>query len=1119
MASSFDFLEKEFPALAKMGKLAENYCEDDPNSSLYKIRKIGESITTLVYQYDNISIPLGKTINDISQVSRINTLQDLGIFSSLLAKSFTRLRKIGNEAVHEDLDSSLIAKELLPIAYSVCCWFYKTYGNDEDIEFKSYVLPTKTISENQPKKKIIIKIKKPIEFTPKQQEEEKEENQLLDSASQVAISAPKVKLSVRKNRSYKANRSRPLTEAETRELIDEQLAKVGWEVDSKKLNFKENGTLPQKGHNMAIAEWQTDSDVYKNGYADYALFIGEKLFAVIEAKAEHKDIPGVIDGQCKEYSRLIKKSDEKYTLGKFGLNEEYKVPFAFATNGRPYLKQLETKSGIWFIDFRKPTQAPKALQGWMSPIGLQKLFEKDEKKEKEIQEQFEKLNDDDFLKNKDGLNLRYYQIEAIHKVDEALSKNQKNILLAMATGTGKTRTFLAMIYRFLKSGRFKRILLLVDRNSLGKQAFDVFGEVKLDQLQTLNQIYNIKNLEEKIIDKETKLQISTVQGMVQRILYNENDKMPSISDFDLVIIDEAHRGYILDKEMADEELTFRDQLDYQSKYRSVIEYFDAVKIAFTATPALQTTKIFGEPVYNYSFTKAVYDGYLCDFDVPYIISTDKSRNGIHFAPGEIVDKFDPNTNSVVTNTAVLPDEVEFDVEKFNRDIITDPYNEAVLNELFNNYITIDAPETCGKTLIFAINDDHADRIVSIIKKICEEKNIPENYVKKITGSSEGGNQDKIEELIKSYKNENYPSVVVTVDLLTTGVDVPSITNLVFLRCVKSRILFEQMLGRATRKCPAISKTHFNIFDAARVYDNLKSTIDMKPVVQNPSVKMTEIIDSMKEDENAPSNVVLYQINQIIAKLQRKKNILTDEAINDFKILTKEESIDSFIQKIQELPVKEAKKEIIKNEKVFEMIQDEKAEKKKLIIDSKPDSNVIVTRGYGKNNLSKPEDYIEEFSNFIKNNQDKIEALNIVCTKPSSLTRESLKNLCVQLANEGYDLTSLNTAWKNKTNAELAFDIISVIRTCAIGVPIISHEERIKKAVQKLKSNHNFSLVEENWLKMIESNLLQENVLEKSIFDRVVIFRNKGGFKRINKDFNDKLEEIIDELNVYLYEVA
>ena len=1108
MPSSFDCFEKEFPALAKLGRLAESYCHSDPNGALYKIRKIGETITSLVYEYDNLPVPDGG-VSDIPQVNRINALYDNRIINGLLAKSFTRLRKIGNEAVHEDLDSSVLVEELLPISYSLCFWFAETYGAKENQIPKEYHLP----GELAPiaKKKVIIKIKRPKDFTAQEKSEEASEDRLIALAKEAAAAAPKVKIELRRNRSFKANRARPLTEAETRELIDEQLRAVGWECDTATLNQRLHGTRPQKGHNMAIAEWQTDSKIYNHGYADYALFIGEKLVAVIEAKAQHKDIPGVIDGQCKEYASLIKKEDEAYTAGNWGANGEYKVPFAFATNGRPYLKQLETKSGIWFIDFRDPTQAPRALQGWMSPLGIAEQLEQDGR-----QGQQPAIDDDDFLRNKDGLSLREYQIEAIHAVDKALSLGKKQLLIAMATGTGKTRTFLALIYRFLKSKRFRRILLLVDRNSLGKQAFDVFSEVKLDQLQPLTDIYNIKGLEEKTVDRETKLQISTVQGMVQRILYNDGSKMPAVTDFDLVIIDEAHRGYILDREMADEEIAFRDQLDYQSKYRNIIEYFDAVKIGFTATPALQTTQIFGEPVYTYSYRRAVYEGYLCDHDVPYMLSTAKSREGIHFKAGDIVPKYDPDTQEIV-NEAVLPDELDYDVEQFNDQIVVPDFNRKVFEELTDKYLILDAPDTFGKTLVFAVNDSHADTIVDVLKQICQKKGIPENAVMKITGAAGGGNQKKIEELIKAYKNEPFPSIVVTVDLLTTGIDVPSITNLVFMRCVKSRILFEQMLGRATRRCPEIHKEKFNIFDPVGIYDALKEVINMKPVVQQPHIKMTEIVDALKE--TTETNVMLYQVNQLVAKLQRKKNNLTEKAHADFKTLSGGKSVESYIEKILGLTPKEAKAQLVKDRQLFELVESDKAAARKLIIDGTDDGDVIVMRGYGKHNLKQPQDYLDEFSAFLRDNRDKITALNIVCTKPASLTRESLKGLCVQLANEGYDLNSLNTAIKSATNADMTVDIISVIRSYAVGSPLLDHEERIHRAFQKLKAKHDFNPVEQHWLSVIEKNLLMENTIDESVFDTEVIFRNKGGFKRIDKDFSFQLHALIEELNTYLYEDA
>lgn len=146
------------------------------------------------------------------------------------------------------------------------------------------------------------------------------------------------------------------------------------------------------------------------------------------------------------------------------------------------------------------------------------------------------------LKDKDGLNLREYQIKAIHAAENAVINGAQAVLLSMATGTGKTRTILGMIYRFIKTDRFKRVLFLVDRTVLGEQAQDVFKEVKIEDLMTLDEIYNIKNLEDKEIDKETKIHVATVQSLVKRIMYNEGETMLAVSDYDLIIVDEALQG-------------------------------------------------------------------------------------------------------------------------------------------------------------------------------------------------------------------------------------------------------------------------------------------------------------------------------------------------------------------------------------------------------------------------------------------------------------------------------------------------------------------------------------------------------------------------------------------------
>jgi type I restriction enzyme R subunit len=182
-----------------------------------------------------------------------------------------------------------------------------------------------------------------------------------------------------------------------------------------------------------------------------------------------------------------------------------------------------------------------------------------------LEKDIDKANDElqktgyELLSDPSGLSLWPFQIKAVKAAEQAVIDGKQTVLLSMATGTGKTRTILGIIYRFLKTGRFNRILFLVDRTALGVQAQDVFLEVKVEDLMTLDNIYNIKKLEDKDIDRETRLHVATVQSLVKRILYNDGVVMPSVTDYDLIIIDEAHRGYILDKEMGEDELAYRSQ--------------------------------------------------------------------------------------------------------------------------------------------------------------------------------------------------------------------------------------------------------------------------------------------------------------------------------------------------------------------------------------------------------------------------------------------------------------------------------------------------------------------------------------------------------------------------------
>ena len=1058
MKSNFEFLDKEFPVLSQFGKKAEAYLYSDSNSCLMKLGMIGETVVNLMFTYDRIMPPSENTA-----VNRIGVLFREGLLTQDLVDILHALRKVRNKAVHENYSSVEEGKVLLQMAHSLCEWFMQTYG-DWNYQAVPFVMPTDSQEQD-------------IADTDDAQEES-----LVKEAEEKAAASGSVTKEKRRQQAARAASQRQKTEAETRYIIDHQLLQVGWEADTENLRFS-NGTRPAKGRNLAIAEWPTDSTVGNHGRADYALFIGLQFVGIIEAKAEHKDIPSVIDYQGKDYPRNIRVEDTRYQVGTWG---SYKVPFTFATNGRPYLEQYKTKSGIWFLDLRKPSNVPKALRGWMSPENLLDLLGKDIDAGNRALEQMPF----DLLRDKDGLNLRDYQMRAIQAAEQTIMDGKNTALLAMATGTGKTRTVLGMIYRFLKTGRFKRILFLVDRTALGEQALDVFKEVKLEDLMPLADIYNIKGLEDKEIEQETRIQVATVQGMVKRILYNDGETMPAVNDYDLIIIDEAHRGYLLDKEMGDTELLYRDQRDYQSKYRSVIEYFDAVKIALTATPALQTTEIFGQPVFKYTYREAVIEGYLVDHDAPHDLHTKLRDEGIHYQSGDTVTVYDPVTGEI-TNSELLNDELNFDVEQFNKKVITRPFNEAVLAEIAKD-IDPENPDEQGKTLIYAVDDQHADMIVDILKNIYAEYGVDNDAIMKITGSVGGGNPKKVQEAIKRFKNERYPSIAVTVDLLTTGIDVPEITNLVFLRRVKSRILFEQMLGRATRLCPKIHKTHFEIYDPVGVYESLEAVNTMKPVVANPLASFGQLLDGLEvlEDEKQ----IAYQVDQIIAKLQRKKRKLDGKTMEHFVSMTGGMDPTQFIQQLEQEPPQQARNRILAHRDLFELLGETRANGgRPVVISDAPDELVSHTRGYGTG--SRPEDYLDAFADYVKTHINEIAALNIVCTRPKELTRASLKDLRLTLDREGFTTQQLNTAISELTNEEMAADIISLIRRYAIGSTLISHEARIRRAVDKLKKAHKFTAIEQKWIGRMEKYLMEESVLNISVFDEDTRFRSEGDSRK------------------------
>jgi type I restriction enzyme R subunit len=882
-SANFHFLQGQNAQLARLGALAEHYFKGDPNTCLMKLRQFGELLAQTTAANSGLY-----TSQEEPQSDLLRKLQFERILPLQIADLFHQVRQAGNRATHAYGGEHAEALSTLKIARQLAIWFYRTFGKDPKFAPGPFVPPpdpgaaTQTLQDELARLRQILEETRGAADRARLSAEEEQRNRLKAeelaireredreiweklaqeaetgrsalaaqlAAQQVAAEAsPPAVTAAIVTKAEQAASKLELDESATRAIIDAQLRTRGWEADTENLRYA-LGTRPAKGRNMAIAEWPTLS-----GPADYALFVGAKCIAVVEAKRRNKNVSAVLR-QAERYSSGFQKAEGVETIG--GPWGEFNVPFVFSANGRPYLKQLETESGIWFRDTRRATNHARALTDWFTPDGLKGMLDIDVgKAEKALKEQPFEF----------AFPLRPYQKEAIEEVEDTLAEGRRSMLLAMATGTGKTKLAIAMLYRLLSAKRFRRICFVVDRNALGVQAAGEFNTTRIVSVRTFADIFGLKGLNTITPESETKVHICTIQGLVKRVLFAaEPAEVPPVDQYDLIVVDECHRGYLLDREMSDAELSFRNEDDYVSKYRRVLEHFDAVKVGLTATPALHTVDIFGKPVFTYSYRDAVIDGYLVDHDPPIQITTALSQSGIKFERGESVEMIDARTGKI--DLAELPDELNYEVEAFNKAVVTEAFNRVVAEELAKH---ID-PNLPGKTLVFAVSDAHADIVVAQLKKAFEKAygEIEDAAIRKVTGSV-----DRVGSLILSYRNDELPKIAVTVDLLTTGIDVPRIENLVFLRRVNSRILYEQMLGRATRKCDDSGKETFRIFDAVDLYPHLQNLTAMKPVVVNPTITLEQLFEELAkvtEEEHRKS-----VRDQILVKLRRRLKRLPDNA--------------------------------------------------------------------------------------------------------------------------------------------------------------------------------------------------------------------------------------------------
>jgi type I restriction enzyme R subunit len=884
------------------------------------------------------------------------------------------------------------------------------------------------------------------------------------------------------------------TEAQTRrELIDPRLLAAGWGVAP----FNPGQYLSALD-GVALTEFPTE-----NGPADYALVVSGKVVGIVEAKKLSLGPQNVLT-QAERYARGLLDSTFNFN----GL----RAPFLYSTNGEV----------IWFHDVRHPLTRSRKIAGFHTPAALQEMLGRD----------FEADCQGLLSTPNSHHRLRPYQREANEAMEQAIAARKREMLVAMATGTGKTFTMVNEIYRLMKAGVAKRVLFLVDRRALAAQAVRAFASFDPEPNQKFTQIYEVysQRFFRDDLDEDEKFDpqmlpssylltpnpghafvyVCTIQRMTINLFGRnavfalgdeEVDEDAARLDipihaFDLIVPDECHRGYT-----ASEEAVWRDTLNH----------FDAVKIGLTATPAAHTTTYFKEIAYRYEFSRAVREGYLVDYDAV-SIQSDVRMNGVFLDEGERVGLVDPETGRERLDH--LEDEREFASTEVEEKVTSPDSNRKILEEI-KKYADEHQAQfgRFPKTLIFAANDlphtSHADHLVDIARDIFGQG---DSFVQKITGRV-----DRPLQRIREFRNRKQPNVVVTVDLLSTGVDIPDLEFIVFLRVVKSRILFEQMMGRGTRRGELYpDKSHFTVFDCfggtLLEYFRKATAITVEPP-QKEARTLHEIIEEIWANRDRD-----YNTRCLVKRLQRVAKEMSGDAHALFSPFMEEGDVARFAAGLPERLRKDftGVMTILRNPDLQALLVNyPRPPRTFLVAYSTVDTVTSEWKVRGKDGVYiKPEDYLTAFTRYVNENKDQVEALTILLERPKEWGTNALLDLRKRLTTspEGFTESNLQKAHEQCYHKALA-DIISMVKHAARDTEqLLTGEERADLAIQRATQGLYLTTEQQQWLDWIEAHLAVNLSIEKDDFDLSPILTRHGGWGQANRAFQGQLEGLIQKLN-------
>lgn len=876
-------------------------------------------------------------------------------------------------------------------------------------------------------------------------------------------------------------------------LIDGKLSSCGWRV----VPFS-SVPLAEMNH-CAIEEYPT-----ANGPADYALCLDGQIVGIVEAKKLTLGPQNVLS-QAERYSKGI--SQPEIQSGEFG------VPFLYSTNGEV----------IWHHDVRNPLNRSRQVANFNTPEAIHEMLQSN------FDAAFAYLAS---LPNTQP-KLRPYQREANEAIERAIAERKRTMLVAMATGTGKTFTMVNEIYRLMKSGVAKRVLFLVDRRALAAQAVRAFGSFEADQGLKFDKVYEVysqrfqkedfgeeEKFDPKVLPKSyleapsdgsTFVYVSTIQRMTinlfgreaamhgEETIDEDAEKLSiPIHAFDLIVADECHRGYT-SSEVA--------------IWRRTLDHFDAIKIGLTATPAAHTTSFFRDTVYRYEYERAVREGYLVDYDVVKVRSNVRMQ-GVFLKEGEEVGIVNPETGSSKMDS--LEDERTFDAASVEREITAPESNRKILEEI-RTYAT-EHEEKYGrfpKMLIFAANDlphtSHADQLVNQARDIFGRG---DSFVQKITGSP---TVDRPLQRIREFRNRPNPGIVVSVDMLSTGVDIPDLEFIIFLRPVKSRILFEQMLGRGTRKGEKYpDKSHFVVFDC---FDGtlLEYFRQSTAMTADPPSGVTRTIPEIVEDIWANRDRE-YNIRCLGKRLQRIDKEMHGDAREDFAAFVPEGDLAAFAKNLPSALRDQFTVTInlLRNADFQRLLRDYRRRPRVFLVAHTAQDEVSsewLVRGLDGKEY-KPDDYLSAFAAYVDAHRSDIEAIAILLKHPQNWNPDALKSLrdTLTATPQRFTVPNLQKAFELSRHKALA-DIISMVKNAADAQnPLLSAPERVDRAMSAIKDGNSFTADQLVWLDRIRTHLQENLSIDQDDFENQPVLSDFGGWGKASRVFGETLPQLIQELN-------